>query len=139
MRVGLSSICCWYVRGCDPGAARGRSHTLSGSIACCDQPPAHAPRVRHGQATCHVSTGQWSDQLTEMMRAGHRVTTNHLMTLDEVHCFAQKYNPTPAVLPLKLERKTIQRFEKVSIVSYRRLSPMIIASRTQFHIERPWG
>ena len=27
----------------------------------------------------------------------------------------------------------------VSIVSYRRPSFMIIASRTQFHVERPWG
>ena len=27
----------------------------------------------------------------------------------------------------------------VSIVSYSRLSLMIIASRTQFHVERPWG
>ena len=27
----------------------------------------------------------------------------------------------------------------MSIVSYSRLSLMIIASRTQFHVERPWG
>ena len=27
----------------------------------------------------------------------------------------------------------------VSIVSYRRPSLMIIASRTHFHVERPWG
>ena len=52
-----------------------------GTIACWPQPPAHAPRVRHGQATCHVSMGQWADRLSEMMRAGHRVTTNHLLTL----------------------------------------------------------
>ena len=52
-----------------------------GTIACWPQPPAHAPRVRHGPATCHVSSGQWADQLSEMMRLGHRVTTNHLLTL----------------------------------------------------------
>ena len=31
------------------------------------------------------------------------------------------------------------RFAKVSIVSYSRPSLMIIVSRTQFHVERPWG
>ena len=40
---------------------------------------------------------------------------------------------------LELETKAVRRFVKVSIVSYSRPSLMIIASRTQFHVERPWG
>ena len=40
---------------------------------------------------------------------------------------------------VELETKAIRRFAKVSIVSYSRPSLMIIAFRTQFHVERPWG
>ena len=40
---------------------------------------------------------------------------------------------------LELETKAIRRFAKVSIVSYSRPTLMIIASQTQFHVERPWG
>ena len=40
---------------------------------------------------------------------------------------------------VELETKAIQRFTKVSIVSYSRPSLMIIASATQFHVYLPWG
>ena len=48
----------------------------------------------------------------------------------------------PALLPgpaLELETKAIRRFSKVSIVSYSRLSLMIIASASQFPVYLPWG
>ena len=47
--------------------------------------------------------------------------------------------PAACWCTLELETKAIQRFAKVSIVSYSCPSLMIIASRTQFHVERPWG
>ena len=40
---------------------------------------------------------------------------------------------------LELKMKVKQRFADVSIVSYSCPSLVIIASRTQFHVERPWG
>ena len=40
---------------------------------------------------------------------------------------------------VELETKAIRRCAKVSIVSYSRPSLMRIVSRTQFHVERPWG
>ena len=40
---------------------------------------------------------------------------------------------------LQLEMKVKRRFAKVSIVSYSRLSLMIIALATQFHVYLPWG
>ena len=40
---------------------------------------------------------------------------------------------------LELEIKAIRRFARVSIVSYSRLSLMIIVSASQFHIYLPWG
>ena len=42
---------------------------------------------------------------------------------------------------LELESKVKRRFAKVSIVSYSMSSPslMIIASASQFHVERRWG
>ena len=36
-------------------------------------------------------------------------------------------------------KSSIRGFGLVSIVSYSRPSLMIIAPRTQFHVERPWG
>ena len=42
-------------------------------------------------------------------------------------------------LQVELETKAIRRFAKVSIVSYSRLSLMIIASASQFHIYLSWG
>ena len=67
------------MRGCDPGAARGRSHTRHHRVLA----PATSTRAPcpTWPATCHVSSGQWAGQLSEMMRAGHRVTTNHRWTL----------------------------------------------------------
>ena len=40
---------------------------------------------------------------------------------------------------LELETKAIQRFAKVSIVSYSRPSLMIIALASQFHVYLPWS
>ena len=40
---------------------------------------------------------------------------------------------------VELETKAIRRCAKVIIVSYSRSSLMIFASRTKFHVERPWG
>ena len=43
------------------------------------------------------------------------------------------------LLRLELETNVIRRFAKVSIVSYNRLSVMIIALVSQFHVYLPWG
>ena len=61
-----------------------------GTIACWPQPPAHAPRVRHGQprVTRPVASGQVSSRDDEGRPSSHLLTL--LLKLDGVHCFAQE-------------------------------------------------
>ena len=50
-----------------------------------------------------------------------------------------KFDVAHTSLLTRAQVRTILLGGLVSIVSYSRPSLMIIASRTQFHVERPWG
>ena len=56
-------------------------------------------------------------------------------------CHRHRHQPGPGPITASASKSSIRRFVMglVSIVSYSLPSLMMIASRTQFHIERPWG
>ena len=55
------------------------------------------------------------------------------------HCSSSRHGAAGATLALELETEDKRRFAKFSIVSYSRLSLMIIALASQFYIYLPWS